>query len=417
MSSPRQGEGWPVALPDLWCYLKGYVIIAVKGRTLEKFVNTALARGIDLWDITRVDDRSLVARAYLHDLPSLGRVLKETDCQARVEEKVGLPFVVRRLAKRKGLVAGAILFSVALYALSSFVWFVDVSGAEKTRPKAVLELAARHGLRPGVLKSSVDPAAVARGILAEFPEVAWAAVHVRGTMATIEIVEKTLPDAKPGVVDVVAAEDALVTNIIVLSGEPLVGEGDTVTKGQVLIAGVIVGPGAGEDGTGTPEVVNARGIVLGRVWRTYSEKCSLVREVVTETGRVARARRFRIGGLAFVVGPKAPPFSDYEREDRSYSVPPYGAAGHSVGLDVTTYREVTRRAELLDREEVLAAARARARAALEARLPRDAKILDVTEDVKYSQGGVVTFTMTMETAEDIARERRQEQELERADRS
>ncbi|MGE5587412.1 MAG: sporulation protein YqfD [Clostridia bacterium] len=406
-----------MTLAALWPYFRGYVIMTVKGRALEKFVNTALARGIDLWDITRVDDRSLVARAYLHDLPSLGKILRATGCRGRIEQKVGVPFLVRRLARRKGLVAGAILFSVALYALSSFVWFVDVSGVQKTDPETVLELAEKHGLRPGAPKRSIDPGKVARGILADLPNLAWAAVHIRGTMASIEVAEKTLPDVSPGVVDVVAAEDALVTNMIVLSGEPLVSEGDTVTKGQVLIAGLILGTDDQHSGAKAVEVVNARGIVLGRVWRTHSEECRLVRETVTETGRVARTHRFTVGALTFVVGPKTPPFADYEEYRSSYGVPLRGKPWRSIGVDVTTYREVTRRAEVLSREDVLAEARERARSALEPTLPSGARILDVREDVRYSQGGVVTFTMTMETAEDIAMERRQEREVERPDRS
>ncbi|MGE5574211.1 MAG: sporulation protein YqfD [Bacteroidota bacterium] len=404
-----------MALADVWSYIKGYVIIRVKGRSLERFVNTALARGIELWDITRVDDWSLVARACLRDLPSLGPILKETDCRGRIEGKVGVPFLVRRLARRRGLVAGAILFSVALYVFSSFVWFVDVTGFERTRPEAVLELAAKQGVRPGALKRSIDPGKVSRIVLAEFPDLAWAAVHIRGTMATIEVVEKTLPEVRLGGVDVVAAEDALVTNMIVLSGEPLVNEGDTVTKGQVLIAGMIVRPGDGE--SREAEVVNARGIVLGRVWRTYSERCRLVMEHVTETGRVARSRRFTVSGLTLVLGPKTAPFADSEEEHRSYALPIRGGSGTSIALEVTTYREVVRSAEVLDKEEVLAKARGRGRSALEARIPRGARVLDEREDVRYSQGGVLTFTMTVETCEDIARERRQERGIERPDRS
>ncbi|MCR4401789.1 MAG: sporulation protein YqfD [Firmicutes bacterium] len=404
-------------LAALWPYLRGYVIITVKGRALEKFVNTALARGIDLWDITRVDDRSLVARAYLHDLSSLGKALRETGCRGRIEEKIGVPFLVRRLARRKGLVAGLVLFSVTLYVVSSFVWFVDVSGVQRTDPALVLELAKKHGLRPGAWKRSIDSREVARGILADLPSLAWAAVHIKGTMASIEVAEKTLPDVSPGVVDVVAAEDALVTNLIVLSGEPLVSEGDTVAKGQVLIAGLIRGADDRHGEREAVEVVNARGIVVGRVWRTHSEELRLVREVASATGRVATTRRFTVGALTLVVGPKEPPFTDYEEERSSYRVPIRGGVWSSFGVDVTTYREIARRVEVLDREAVLSETRARARGALEARLPSGAKILDVREDVRYSQGGAIVFTMTMETTEDIALERRQERGVERSDGS
>ncbi len=403
-----------MALADLWSYIKGYVIIRVRGRSLERFVNTVVARGVDLFGIIRVDDRSLVARAYLRDLPSLGRILKETDCRGRIEEKVGVPFIARRLARRRGLVAGAILFSVALYVLSSFVWFVEVRGVERTTPEAVLGLAAKHGVRPGVLRRSIEPGEVARLIMAEIPDLAWAAVHIRGTMVNIEVVEKTLPEMVAGIVDVVAAEDALVTNMIVLSGEPVVSEGETVTKGQVLVAGIILRPEGGDEKP--PEFVNARGIVLGRVWRAHSETLKLVREIVTETSKVARVRRVELGGLKFTLGPKTAPFADYEEEQRSYTLCPGRGKEALLGIDVTTYREVVRRTEVLDREDVLAEARARARSALTARLPQGARVLDEREDVRYSQGGALTYTMTIETSEDIARERREKQGIERTGR-
>ncbi|MEW6226706.1 MAG: sporulation protein YqfD [Bacillota bacterium] len=401
-----------MALAELWSHFKGYVIIRVKGGALETFINTASARGIDLWGITRIDDRSLVARVYLRDLPAAGRVLKETGCGGRVEKKVGVPFLIMRLLKRRGLAAGVILFSVALYALSSFVWFVDVSGLEKAEPEAVLEFVAREGVRPGVLKRSVNPGALSKRILAEFPDFAWAGVQIRGTMVSIEIAEKTLPEVKPGVVDVVAAEDALITNVIVLSGEPVVSEGETVTKGQTLIAGFIMQPGTDEPRQ--PEVVNAKGIVLGRVWRSHQEIVPLVRQIETPTGRVTKTRRVAMGRFNFCIGPKVPPFAAFVREDKSYALPLGDLIKVPVRVDEAIYREVIRRAELVDKEEALAGSREKAYKALTERLPKGARILDEREDVKYSQDRALVYTCTVETVEDIAKERREERELGRS---
>ena len=47
-----------------------------------------------------------------------------------------------------------------------------------------------------------------------------------------------LPDNPSGLCDLVATKDGILSKFIPLSGIPLVKEGDTVTKGQVLVEGV-----------------------------------------------------------------------------------------------------------------------------------------------------------------------------------
>ncbi len=393
-----------MALAELWSYARGYVIMRVKGGALESFVNAASAQGICLWDVVRLDQRSLAAKVYLRDLPRVGRILRSVGCAGRVERKVGVPFFVRKLVRRRGLAAGAILFSMALYLLSSFVWFVDVRGLVRERPETVREFVAGEGARPGVLRRSVNPNALSRRILAQFPDFAWVGVSVRGTRLMIEIVEKTLPDVARGIADVVAAEDALITNLIVLSGEPLVREGDTVTKGQVLIAGVA---------RGREQAVSAKGIVLGRVWRTYREVVPLVRSVETPTGRVARTRRVVVWKASVRIGPAASPFESYALEERVRVLPFAWARRLPVRIEETTYREVERRVEVARGDEVAAQLREKARAALAGGLPAGARILDEHEDLKYSQDRSLVYVYTIETVEDIGVERREEQGLER----
>jgi similar to stage IV sporulation protein len=231
-----------VTLRSLWSRLKGYVIIRVAGKAVEDFINEAYKSGVELWNLQRIDERSILCSVYLRDLPEIGRTLKRTDCAGRIERKIGLPFLMMKLSRRKGFAIGAILFSVILYLLSSFVWFVNVVGCEKTSPDAILEFVAKQGVKAGVLRREIDSTSLGKAILAEFTGLAWVGVHIKGTTVNIEVAEKTLPQARSGIIHLVAAEDALVTNMIILAGEPLISEGDTVSKGQMLVAGVIVSP-------------------------------------------------------------------------------------------------------------------------------------------------------------------------------
>ena len=70
---------------------------------------------------------------------------------------------------------------------------------------------ANQGVKAGVPRREVDSTSLARAILAEFPNLSWVGVHLKGTTVNIEVAEKALPLAKSGITHLVAAEDALVT--------------------------------------------------------------------------------------------------------------------------------------------------------------------------------------------------------------
>lgn len=405
-----------MTLRSLWSHLKGYVIIRVTGRAVEDFINEAYTSGVELWNLVRIDERSVLGNVYLHDLPEIGKILKRTDCQGRIERKTGLPFLIMKLARRKGFVIGAILFSVTLYALSSFVWFVNVTGCDKMSPDSILGFAAKQGVKAGALRREIDSTSLGKAILSEFEGLAWVGVNIKGTTVSIEVAEKTLPQVKSGITHIVAGEDALVTNMIVLAGEPLVNEGDTVARGQVLITGVIVSPHGyeGKD-SNKRRIINAKGVVMGRVWRTYQGILELVHEFETETGRVEKARCLSLGSYELHIGPERAPFETYSEQKTVYEIPrlPGTRIRPEIRLTATTYRETERFVEISDREEALENLKEEAFTHVKSRVPRGAKILDEREELKYSsEERKWVYTLTIETLEDIAEERSEDREVE-----
>ncbi len=403
-----------MTLRSLWCHLKGYVIIRITGRVVEAFINEAYTSGVELWDLSRIDERSILVHVYLCDLPEIGRILKKTDCAGRIEEKIGLPFLKMKLTRRKGFAIGALLFFLALYILSSFVWFVDVAGCEKMMPEAILEFAAKQGVKAGALRRDIDSALLAKAILAEFSRLAWVGVNIKGTTVNIEVAEKTLPDVKSGITHLVASEDALVTNMIVLAGEPLVSEGDTVIRGQVLVTGLVV-PSYGDTGESIDRsrIIDAKGVVMGRVWRTYQGSLELVHELESETGRVKKTGCISLGSYEFRIGSRKAPFQTYTEEMSAYEIPFLRSIGFTptLRLVTTTYRETEKSVLITDREEALEELREEAFAYVQAGIPRGAKILDEREELKYSEEKKWVYTFTVETLEDIAQEMREDREI------
>jgi len=83
-----------------------------------------------------------------------------------------------------------------------------------------------------------------------------------------------------------------------------------------------------------------------------------------------------------------------------------------IRITTTTYRETERFVEITDREEALDNLREKAYTDVKSRIPEGAKILDEREELKYSSiEKKWVYTLTIETLEDIAEERRKDPEV------
>src|SRR5690554_4490010 len=140
----------------LWNYLIGYVVIRVEGLSLEKFINLTVSRGIHLWGINRQNYTTLTAKISIKGFRQLHGISHKIRCRIRIVDKRGLPFILFRYRHRKMLAAGLILFLFIIYGLSSFVWTVEVEGAEEINPQKVLSELESLGVQAGVLKSDID---------------------------------------------------------------------------------------------------------------------------------------------------------------------------------------------------------------------------------------------------------------------
>lgn len=405
-------------------YLFGYVTMVVRGETLERFINMANSRGIRFWDIKRIGPDEIRVRTRLAGVKPLRHIARRTGSRFRVAGRSGLPFLLWRVRRRRMMALGGLFFLVALYFLSSFVWSVEVDGTVKLRPQEVLDSARAGGLYAGVPKWRFEVPEVERRIRDDLERVSWVGVELKGTRARISVAEKKLPaadDDAPS--NILAAKSGLVKEVLVLSGQAVVREGDTVLPGQLLITGE-VWPQAltGEQPEGVagepvddgslqdlqPRYVRARGIVRARVWYEGYGEMPLREERQELTGREETRRVVRALGREWVLaGPRKPPFKHFEAEERSGKQPGWRNFVAPVEIVTTTYRETRVVRERHSRAGALRLAEKQAVAAVEQKLPSGAKILNRRVDVirTGTAENLIRVKVVLETLEDIGKER------------
>jgi len=228
-------------LISIWNFLRGYVMIEVVGFSIERFLNMAAHRDIYIWNIERQGhkiDMNVSVKGY----KMLKLCARKTGCKIKIKRKIGLPFITYHYRKRKMLPIGIFLFIILIYTMASFVWLVEVAGNEKITSQEIVEQLAENGYAIGGLKCKMNLRGAEKVLMGYFPGILWTGIYFEGTKLMVEVTE-TVPE--PLMVDhsspanIVAKSDAVILDIITRKGTPLVKQGDTVRKGDVLVKGAV----------------------------------------------------------------------------------------------------------------------------------------------------------------------------------
>ena len=386
----------------------GVISLSLNGKNPEKLMNLALSRGIYLWDIKKEDDR-VYLKVRKSGFDALKVLAEESGIEISVLDRQGLPFYKQTLQRRIGFLGGLFLFIIALYFLSSFIWFLEVSGNQKVNTVQILDSAARHGLYRGAAKWNFQRREVEKAMLRDLPQIAYIQLDVRGVKTEIRVVEKILPGEdihEP--CHIVARKDGVVQEVLVLKGQANVEPGQAVAKGDILISGIVFpsspSPFLEEEETEVqdmlPYAVRARGQVKARTWYEGYGECKLRVDKKVFTGEQHNQWYLLIPGKQYLIkGGKKADFNMFTRTEKRKAIStPWGPIGFSRVL----LKEQTIESIEYEQEQAIKMAREKALKELRGQYDRHAEVLASHTDILSSPGdSMVRLKITTETLEDI----------------
>ena len=249
----------------------GTCTIKCEGSFPERILNTASNKGIYIQNVSRNEDGNLIFNVSRRGYSYLEKNIPE-GLSVSVERNFGLPFFFKRYKKRLVLILLPIIFLSAAMLYSSFVWKVKITGGNTVLKKEVLSALKENGVYKGAIKHKIDQTDVKYKTLISVDELSWLWVDIKGTTAYVDIRPRTnIPNMfeikEPA--DVIATDSGVVEKAEVYCGRPLISEGMTVKKGDLLVTGEI-----STDNENIPTYyhhANARIIV-----RTWKEKSYII---------------------------------------------------------------------------------------------------------------------------------------------
>lgn len=222
----------------------GYVRIEVEGYYIEKFINLCTDKKILIWNLKREKGVKLYLNIGISDFKKLSEICRMTKCKVKIKKKKGMPFILHKYKKRKIFLMFLIIISIVIYISSRYVWNIDIDVEEDLQIENIQEDLDNLGLKTGMLKKDLDTDKIINEIRLKRNDISWIGMDIKGTNVIVKIVKA---DERPEIIDnsdycnIVAKKSGIITKITAQNGTPLVGVGDTVQEGDVLIAGYMEG--------------------------------------------------------------------------------------------------------------------------------------------------------------------------------
>lgn len=250
-------------------YIFGYLNVTVEGYYIERFINTCMSKGIFFWGMKRTKSTIMHMNIGADEFKQAIKIAKKHGCRIKIDNKHGLPFAMKKYKKRKVFFILLLLVFAIIFALSKFVWNIEVTGNINIDSDEIINALNEDGLKIGTLKSKVNTEEIVNKIRYQRDDIAWIGIELTGTNAIVKIVEA---DSKPEIVDekdycnIVASKDGIIEKATAQNGTIMVTNGQEVKKGDILIAGYMEGKYTDR------YYVNAQGEVKAKVTYTQNEK-------------------------------------------------------------------------------------------------------------------------------------------------
>lgn len=387
-------------LNSLFKFLKGYVIIELYGRHVERFLNICTRRGIGVRDIHYGADGTVRACIEQKKFKLLRPIAYKTRTKVHIVKKKGFFDLRFRYGKRYGLLAGIAVGIIFIFAAPHFIWTVEISGNDEVPEDSIVQALHEAGIYRGAWKGKIpDGFEVKRIILNNNPNLIWAWAYIKGTNADVRVYERELP---PLIVDrdtpcsIAAACDAYVESVRAFNGERIEKGGNAVRAGDILISGKV-----GVYKEGYPEkymYVHAQGDIVSYTQRSESGVYRQEYESRTPTGRAVSKPYIDIFGKRInLYRSENCGFDEYDSEE-------FGKSFAGVLLGGTRYKEVAVSSEPMSLDGTLQRAKEELEQKIAKKLCKNAELIDEDLQYEYISDKEIEVKLTMSFKEDIGTE-------------
>lgn len=241
-------QGFLKNVSEFW---KGGLIIEIPEDKSKRIMNMCHYKGITLSNVMvykknlKEKEKAISLVSFYVSLPDFYLLIpffSKAGVRFHIAKKRGVPFIFNNLLRKKSSMAGFFSFFIALLLFSSFVWDIRIEGQEKHSFEELLAYLKSIEVSKGMPVKNVDCYELEKNLRRKYADIGWVSAQLDGSVLTVKLVEvheETKVKEYKNKRHLIAQADGKVVSILTRHGTPLVKKGDMVSRGAILVSGVV----------------------------------------------------------------------------------------------------------------------------------------------------------------------------------
>lgn len=274
---------------SLYRFFSGYVEIMVSGEFCEKILNLLAVNRVNVWDIKK-DINGITLKLSIKDYKNIRKIRGKSKLKIKILKKFGFKFLLKKYKLRIGIPVGISLFLIIINLLSCYIWNITVVGNSNVSETEILKACECIGVKNGVRTSKLNSQLLRERLLLNCDKLSWCSFNIEGSKVTVNVTEIKNEKGENIPCNIVSDYNGIITEIIVESGTPVVVKDDTVSKGDLLVSGIV-------DAGGYNKFLNAKATIKAKITESLVvfEKFNIEKTVLN--GKVKEKTVFEFFGI------------------------------------------------------------------------------------------------------------------------
>ena len=307
-------------------WLFGWTDFEVHDKYPERFLNMAHKNGLNMWDMKNADG-IFSAKAKSSDIKYIRQIAEKSMCDIHIINEHGFLHTIKKYKHRFGLIAGFILWGIAIKYFTGFLWNINI-----TVPPMLNEFEVRQELRElgfyeGARLDTIDTEIIKSKISVKDNRISWITINIMGTDAEVNISPNLALNLdnkqKISASNIFSNADGMITRFEIKSGYSDIKIGEGVHKGQLLVSGVK------EYTDGSSALFDSNAQIYAKTFRTVTISIPKSFESLVKLPHTITKNDINIMGLALPLTLHGNPKGDYIKNNSSYQI---DILGHGIPI-------------------------------------------------------------------------------------
>lgn len=374
--------------------LKNKIKLKISGKNIERFIKRVYKNNIEILNLKYIDRKTIIITIKLDDYENVSKLKSIYKI-----EKLGYGGVIKvkkGIYKNRFIILSLLIGYLTITLLSNIIFEVQVIHSSKEIRNLVINELDKYNIKKYNFKKSFKKLSdISNKILENNKDkIEWLSIENIGTKVQVKVEERklnSLVEEYP-IQNIVATKSGIIRKIVAKNGVIVKNNNDYVTKGDVIISGVI------KDTYGEKilDKVSALGSVYAEVWYTVDLEYPLINKKETKTGNKKDVYEIEILSKRYEIFN----FDKYNNSiDNSKTI--LGNSLLPFKLLKTKKEEITKTDSVYLPEEALIKAKEVARQKLESNLDNDEYIIKENKLSFYQKDSKIVVEMFYSVYENI----------------